>query len=229
MVNDLQKIGGVAALLEAIIYVSAFAFFGAFWNFPVDAEYAQKFAFMVDNQVILSIVNLIMYVLFGIFLAVLVLALHERLKGNASALSQIASVFGVVWVGLVIASGMIANIGLSAVIELSTKYPEQAMTVWRAINTVVEGLGGGNEVVGGLWVLLLSIAALKANELPRLLNFFGLLIGFVGILTIYPADILTEIFGLGQIVWFAWLGIFMLMKPSKLTRRSSKDVLSHAA
>jgi hypothetical protein len=227
MVNNLQKIGGVAALLEAIIYVSAFIFFGAFWNFPADADSVQKFAFLADNQVILSIVNLIMYVLFGICLAVLVLALHERLKSNAPTLSQIASVFGVVWVGLVIASGMIANIGLGAVIELSAKEPEQAMTAWRAINSVVEGLGGGNEIVGGLWVLLLSIAALKGNELPKLLNYLGLFIGFAGILTIYPADVLTEIFGLGQIVWFAWLGIIMLVKPSKLTRRSSKDVISH--
>lgn len=53
-----------------------------------------------------------MYVIFGVFLAVLVLALHERLKIKAPALSQISSVFGLVWVGLIIATGMIANIGL---------------------------------------------------------------------------------------------------------------------
>ena len=213
MIDNLQKMGGVAALLEATIYVSAFVFFGAFWYFPVDADSVRKLAFLAENQVILSIVNLIMYVLFGILLAVLVLALHDRLKANAPVLSQIASVFGVVWVGLVIASGMIANTGLGAVIELSTKDPEQAMTVWRAINSIVEGLGGGNEVVGGLWVLLLSIAALKSNKLPKALSYFGLFIGFAGILTIYPADVLTEIFGLGQIIWFAWLGIIMLVKP----------------
>ena len=219
--NNLQKAGGVAALLEAIIYVSAFVFFGAFWSFPADADSVQKFTFLAENQIILSIVNFIMYVLFGIILAVLVLALHERLKGNAPTLSQIASMFGVVWVGLVIASGMIANIGLAAVLELSTEDPEQAMTVWRAIYSVVEGLGGGNEVVGGLWVLLLSFAALKCNELPKALNYFGLFVGIVGVFTIYPAELLTEIFGLGQIVWFFWLGIIMLLKPSELTSRSS--------
>jgi len=145
-------------------------------------------------------------------LAILVVALHSRLKKNAYVLSQIASVFGLIWVGLVIASGMIANIGLAAVIKLSVKDPEQAMTVWLTINTVVEGLGGGNEVVGGLWVLLLSIAALKSKALPKALNSFGLFIGLVGVCTVYPADVLTEIFGLGQIMWFIWLGIIMLMK-----------------
>jgi hypothetical protein len=208
--NKLQKIGGVFAIFEAIIYVSAFVFFGAFWNFPTDADSVQTFAFLAENQVTLSIVNLIMYVLFGIFLAVLVLAINERLKSNTPTLSQIASIFGVVWVGLVIASGMIANIGLSAVLELSTKDPEQAMIVWRAIYSVVEGLGGGNEVVGGLWVLLLSFAALKGDELSKRLNYLGLFVGIVGILTIYPAEVFTEIFGISQIVWFSWLGAVML-------------------
>lgn len=208
--NKLQKVGGVFAIFEAIIYVSAFVFFGAFWNFPTDADSVQTFAFLAENQVTLSIVNLIMYVLFGIFLAVLVLAINERLKSNTPTLSQIASIFGVVWVGLVIASGMIANIGLSAVLELSTKEPEQAMTVWRAIYSVVEGVGGGNEVVGGLWVLLLSFAALKGDELSKRLNYLGLFVGIVGILTVYPAEVLTEIFGVSQIVWFSWLGAVML-------------------
>ncbi len=212
--NDLQKIGGVAALFEAIIYVSAFVFFGAFWNFPADADSVQKLSFLADNQVILSVVNLTMYVLFGIFLAVLVLALHERLKGNTTTLSRTASLFGVVWVGLVIASGMIANIGLGVVIELSAKDPEQAMIAWRTINAVVEGLGGGNEIVGGLWVLLLSIAALRGSELTKLLNYFGILIGVAGVLTVYPANVITEIFGLGQIVWFTWLGSHMLRSQS---------------
>ncbi len=211
--NNLQKIGGVAALFEAVIYISAFVFFGAFWDYPVSADDAQKFIFLTNNQTILSIVNLTMYVAFGLFLAVLVLATHQRMKIKAPVLSQIASVFGIIWVGLVIASGMIANVGLGAVIDLSAKNAEQAMTLWLVINTIVEGLGGGNEVVGGLWVLLLSVAGLKIIELPKLLNCLGLFIGSVGILTIYPAEILTEIFGLGQILWFSWLGMAMLMSP----------------
>ena len=210
--NNLQKLGGIAALFEAVIYISAFVFFGAFWNYPVSASDADTFVFLSNNQLILSIVNVTMYVIFGLFLAVLVLALHQRMKTKAPLLSQTASVFGVIWVGLVIASGMVANIGLASVIDLSTKNTDQAMTLWIVINTLVEGLGGGNEVVGGLWVLLLSVAGLKVVELPKLLNCFGLFIGFVGILTIYPAEILTEIFGLGQIIWFSWLGVIMLSK-----------------
>jgi hypothetical protein len=138
MINNLQKLGGVAALFEAAIYIFAFVFFGVFWDLPLDADDTQKFSFLSNNQTILSVVNLTMYVIFGLFLAVLVLALHQRLKTKAPALSQTASVFGLIWVGLVIASGMIANVGLGAAIDLSAKNAEQAMTVCIVINTIVE-------------------------------------------------------------------------------------------
>ena len=213
--SNLQKTGGVAALFEAVIYVSAFVFFGAFWSSPDGADAAQQFAFLAENKTVLSIVNFVMYVLFGIVLAVLVLALHERLKKEAPTLSSLAAVFGVVWVGLVIASGMIANIGLAAAIDLATTEPQQAMEMWRTIYTVVEGMGGGNEVVGGLWVLLISIAALQSQTLPKAFNVVGLFVGSVGVLTVYPADVLTEIFGVSQIVWFAWLGV-NLLKSSEI-------------
>ena len=84
--SNLQKWGGLAALSEAVIYMSAFIFFGAIWDFPTDVNSEQKFAFLADNQVILSIVNLFIYVIFGVLLAVLVLALHERLKGSGHTL-----------------------------------------------------------------------------------------------------------------------------------------------
>lgn len=215
-VDNLQKPGGIAALLEATIYVSAFIFFGAIWDFPSDVGIVQKLAFLKENQTTLVIVNLIMYVVFGIILAVLVLALHERLKGKASALAQIASIFGLIWVALVISAGMIANIGLATVIELSVKEPEQARSVWLAVDAIVEGIGGGNEIVGGLWVLLLSAAALKAHALSNKLNYLGLFVGLAGVSTVYPADILTEVFGLSQVVWFSWLGFVMLTESGKI-------------
>ena len=65
-------------------------------------------------------------------------------------------------------------------------------------------------MIGGLWVLLLSISAIKANEFPSQLNYLGVLVGAAGVSTIYPAEILTEIFGVTQIIWFIWLGIVLI-------------------
>ncbi|MBV7339417.1 hypothetical protein KFU94_66625 [Chloroflexi bacterium TSY] len=38
---------------------------------------------------------------------------------------------------------------------------------------VLNGIGGGVEVLGGLWVLLVSWAALRNGELPRVLHYLG--------------------------------------------------------
>lgn len=208
--EKLQKIGGVAALLLAAIYVLAFVFYGAILGKPADSSAIQRFVFLRENQVAISLMNLIGYVIFGLVLLALVMALDERLKGNSPVLSRAASIFGFLWVGLVIASGMIANIGLAAVVKLSATNLDQAQAAWFAITSVVEGLGGGNEIVGGLWVLILSRAALAGGELPKALGYYGFLVGIAGVVTVFPAEIFTEIFGLSQIVWFLCLGSVML-------------------
>lgn len=212
--EKLQKAGGLAAIGEALIYIGVFAFYGAAWEFPKEGT-VQKMAYLAQHQFSLALVNLVGYVLSGVLLAVLVLALHERLKAKAPALASLASIFGLVWVGLVIASGMIGNIGLGAVVKAASDDPERARLLWQMVTVVVEGLGGGNEVVGGLWVLLLSCAALKGETLPRALNGLGLLVGVAGIATVYPSGTLTEIFGLSQIVWFAWLGIYLASRGGR--------------
>jgi hypothetical protein len=55
------------------------------------------------------------------------------------------------------------------------------------------------------------LAALRTGGLPRGLNILGVLVGGVGILTIIPAlNAMVAVFGLGQIIWFVWLGIALL-------------------
>ncbi len=215
-----QKTAGVCAILEALIYISAFIIYGGVLVYPNEnASAIEEFNFLSDNYLTLSIINFVSYVLFGIILAVLVLAIHQRLKTYSPNLSKLASVFGLIWVGLVIASGMIANIGLSSVIEIGMNEPEKAMVIWSSIGVVAEGLGGGNEIVGGIWVLLLSSVAFRGQLLTKTLNILGILVGSVGILTIYPLDIFTEIFGISQIIWFLWIGIFLIHKSSAIPQK----------
>lgn len=209
--KNIQLVGGVSAILEAIIYIIAFIVYGGVLVYPkTDTTASEKLGFLTENYNTLSILNLMSYVLFGILLAVLVLAIHQRLKNYYPYISNVASVFGVIWVGLVMASGMIANIGLNNVVNMGAQDAEKAMLLWSSIGVVTEGLGGGNEIVGGLWVLLISIIGLKANVFSSPLNYLGLLVGIAGILTIYPLDLFTEVFGLSQIIWFLWIGIYMI-------------------
>ena len=60
-------------------------------------------------------------------------------------------------------------------------------------------------------MLLVSWAALRAGGLPKALNYLGVVVGVAGLISAFPGlrDV-GMIFGLGQIVWFVWLGIVML-------------------
>ena len=218
MNSDLQKLGGIAALIEAALYVTGFGLFLTILDPSGYEGHVQKVTFLADKQVALYIANLLIYVVFGVVLVVLTLALHARLKDGSPAIMQTATAFGLIWAGLVIASGMIANIGSSTVVELSSENQDQAVMLWLTLATVQEALGGGNEIVGGLWVLLLSWAALRTDRLPKPLNYLGVLVGLAGILTVIPNfDVLMDVFGLGQIVWFAWLGTVMLREDRDAT------------
>jgi hypothetical protein len=209
--NHFKKMGGVASLILAACYLVGFAVYGFILDYSGVVEALEKVAFFVDNQATLTIATMFVYVVFGIFLVVLALALYERLKNGAPALAQTATVFGLLWAGVVIASGLIFNSGMGTVVDLYGTDQAQAATVWLAIDAVFEGLGGGTEILGGIWMLLVSWAALRAGEFPKVLNYLGLVIGVLGILTIIPAlEALTDVFGLTQIVWFVWLGIVLL-------------------
>jgi hypothetical protein len=213
-VIDLQKLSGISAISEALIYIIAFIYFGAFWIYPSAGSPAEKMAYLADHQLIFSTIYFLMYVVFGVFLAVLVIGLYEKLKHTENPIIGIGSVFGVIWVGLVIASGMISNIGLAYAIDLVATSPEKALDTWSIISLITESIGGGNELVGGLWVLSVSVVALQAGVFPRILNYLGLFVGASGIATVYPDETFTEIFGVTQIGWFIWLGICLLAQEN---------------
>jgi hypothetical protein len=212
MMKNLQKMGGIAALYEAAAYIVGMVGFLLVVDVSGVVDPVQKVALMVDNQAFLYIMHLIVYVVWAVFLVVLALALYERLKASSPAMMQTATVFGMIWATVIIASGMIYNSGMENVVDLYGKDPAQAATVWLAIDSVLGGLGGSNEILGGIWILLISWAALRAGQLPRVLNYLGVAIGVAGIISVVPAlaELFIYIFALGQIVWFVWLGIVML-------------------
>lgn len=209
----LQKLGGVAALYEAVAYVIGMVFFLLVVDYQGTTDPLQRVALLVENELSMYATTVIIYVLFGIALVVLTLSLHDRLRGDAPALMWVATAFGLIWATVVIASGMVFNVGMGTVVTLYATDPAQAATVWLAIDSVFNGIGGGVEILGGLWSVLVSWAALRTGRLPKALNVLGIVVGLAGIVTVVPAfgEIGGAIFGLGQIVWFAWLGIAMLV------------------
>src|SRR3990172_9210579 len=210
--KTLQKFGGFAALYMAAAYLIGMTIFLLVLDYPSITDPAQKVALLVEMQMVTFSTNLLMYVFFGVFLIVLSLALYDRLKSGAQHIMQVATVIGIIWAGSLIASGMVANAGITPVVALYAKDPTQAALTWQGIESVANGLGYANgEILGSLLTLLVSLAALRAGGLPKGLNILGLLAGAVGFISIFPGlTDLTGVFGLSQIIWFVWLGIVLL-------------------
>ena len=215
----LQKSGGIAALFMAISHLIGIIIFIVVLDYLNITDPAQKLALNIEKQTVIFSTNLLMYVFFGFALIVLSLALYDHMKSGASALIQVATVIGIIWAGSLIASGMAANAGLATVVALYAKDPAQAALTFQAIESITNGLGNANgELLGGSLTLLVSLAALRTGGLPRGLNILGMSVGAVGIITIIPAlNALVAVFGLGQIIWFVWLGIVLLRTQTTQT------------
>jgi len=210
--KTLQKFGGFAALYQAAAYLIGMVLFLVVLQSPGITDPAKRVALLIEQQMVIFSTNLLMYVFFGVFLIVLALALYDRLRAGAPALMQVGTALGIIWAGSLIASGMVSNAGIDPVVALYAQDPAQAALTWQGIETVASGLGNGNgEILGGLWTLLVSVAALRAGGLPKGATYLGILAGAVGIISILPGlTDLVGIFGLGQLIWFVWLGIVLL-------------------
>ena len=129
------------------------------------------------------------------------------------SMKNIARVAGLLYV-------LIEIFGFSSTLYVPTN-SSHAATVWLAIRSIMEGFVARAEIVGGLWVLLITWGALHAGRLPKRLNYLGVLIGVAGILTVVPAlEVLGNGFRLGEIVWSLWLGIVMFRSsPSAVARK----------
>jgi hypothetical protein len=221
-----QKAGGVAALYLAAAYLVAMPFFLVVVKYASVTDPVEKVTLLVRNQDAMRAMYLITYVVFGVVLAMLALALYARLKDGAPVLAQTATAVGLIWAVALVASGLVFNAGMAAVAGLHAADLARAVSTWQAIEPVAQGLGGsGGELLGGLWVLLVSVAALRTGVLPKVLGWLGVGIGVAGIASVVPAlgDV-AYVFGLVQIVWFVWLGIVMMRTTSPVAAPARESV-----
>lgn len=210
--QSIQKMGGIGSLIAAGTFIIGLALFATMLtDFVTASDPAVAAEFIAGNQVPLYLWNITITIVFGIVLVPLVLAIGDRLRDAHSPMARVATVFGLIWAGAIIAAGMITNIAYSTVADLQGTDPEAAATVWAGLDAVTNGLGGGNEVLGAVWVLGLSIVALRERLFARWVNYLGVVMGIAGLATVAPPlEDVGAVFGLGLIVWFITVGMTLI-------------------
>jgi hypothetical protein len=205
----LRRAGGFAALYVAVAYLAAIPYFVFLVDYPSATAPEDKVALLVDHHTSMYLMHLVSFELVALATIVVTLAVHQHLHEHAPATSQVAVVVGLVRAGLLLASVMVFNHGMTVVVDQQASNPQQAANMWQVIEPVAEALGGtGGDVLGGLWFLLVSWVALRARAFPRALNWLGLGVGAAALLSAVPGlGVLEVAVGLLQIVWFLWFGI----------------------
>lgn len=222
--NTYQKAGGLAALAHAFAYLLGIIL-AVTLIFPVlDGDVTRYFEFVRDNPYLMHSWILIAYWGSAISVVFMALALFHRLNSRSTVLVQAATVFGLIWAGLIIASANLMLNDFRVITDIFINDVSLAPTVWTILEAVENGIISGNELVGSLWVSLISIAALRKGGLPNVLNILGVVLGVLGIITLAPniADFMgvAFAFGMGMVVWSIWLGIVLLReKPAVFSER----------
>ena len=216
-----QRVTGLSAIGAGLTYIIGFwVFFSilgpAQYGSP-DIPATQHVQFLVDHVDMLIVWNQVIYILNAVLLVCVVIGLHQRTRGAGFGLPQTATAFGLIWAGLILASGMVNHIGTIHVSRLAAQDIDAAVGLWRAMVMVGSGLGGGNEITGGLWILLLSLVSYRAKMIPRLIILLGAIVGVAGVLSTIPMlSMATIVVGLGFILWFFAIGIALIGLPQSV-------------
>ena len=223
----MQRIGGIAALICAGTYIFGFTLLvtvfaeSGFGTNDIDSVGVVQFT--VENQALMITWNTVIYVLNALALAVLVVALASRLKNKSPDWGTMTMAFGLIWTTLVLGAGMIGNVTTETMAALAPNDFETAVLTWETLHAVELGLGGGNEIAGGVWILCISLAGLLHRAFGKIVIGLGLLTGLGGLLTILPplGEVAGAVFGLGAIAWFIAVGLALLFKRDAVAAQAA--------
>ncbi|SLN72078.1 hypothetical protein [Roseisalinus antarcticus] len=211
----LTKAGGLAALVCAATYIFGFVFlvtvFAPLGFGSGEIDVPAVVTYTAENPGMMILWNTTIYVVNALALTVLVVALHRRIAAERPDAAALGGAIGLIWATLVLGAGMLANVAVEHVHALAAD-PEAAAELWSTLHAVELGLGGGNEIAGGAWILAVSLAAFASGIFGRIPAGIGAVSGFAGLLTILPplGEVAGAVFGLGAILWFIVAGIVLL-------------------
>lgn len=217
-VHKLRKVGGIASFICAGTYIIGFlililvlAPFG-YGSDNIDALAVVEF--ISEKPYFLIMWNSIIYILNAIAFTLLVLCVSELLQTKSPYLALISKAFGLIWATLVLGAGMIANLAVEHAYQQFSIDPIASAESWKLMHMIELGLGGGNEIAGGVWFLIVGLSLKVTNLLSSWVNYLAIIIGVSGLTTVIPlfGEFTGALFGSGAILWFFVAGTLFMKK-----------------
>lgn len=209
-----QRISGFGSLAAAGCFLFSFFMYAVVVTPPVDETPLSLLKNIQENYVGLYAVYFIVYAAFGFALVPMTVGFYEQQKQHQPNLAKATAIFGILWIALVVATSFVFTVGMTQSIKLAETDINKAADLWFVCLVIVESLGGGNEIVGGIWVGLFSLTANRFQLVSKSLAVLGIIIGITGLFTVLPQEEPKMVFGLCLLIWFIWLG-FAQIKQAK--------------
>jgi len=219
-VNSAQrKAGGIASLVCGLTYIFGFVLFFGLIEAPVDGNESSRLTFLLSQRDTFFMGYIVIGIVFSLGLILLNQSLLKIFESTSPIAARFNSSLGNIWATFVLASTFIFLVSLPFLANYAKTSEDNAIVVLNSVDIVIDALGGGIELLGALWVLLISYMGIKANKYAKTIHIIGIAVGIAGIFTLFSGlsalegnmvfEASTSIFGLGQIIWFLLLGVVM--------------------
>lgn len=184
-----------------LAYILGIVYFAGITGLISVNSVQEKINIFANNYVSMFIVTNLIYVVFGFMIAVLSFLIYDLLKKGL--FNKVGLAIGLFWSFAVILAGIVFNTGMKKVLEINLVDSNFAIQIWTIVDIIFDSIGGGTEILGGVWILIISILALREKTFNYYINIMGIIIGISGILSHIPSlEVFQMVFGLLQITWF---------------------------
>jgi hypothetical protein len=213
----MQKIGGWALIamlsmtvILSLIIVPITRQYGL-GNLAARLDPAKVMAAYTGSKALFQTLTLF-YLLTSIFYPLIALGVQERMQAKAPNLMRLmviaASISATFW----LASAMITNSGLASIV----KAPD--VSVYRPLLAIQYSLNMAGVHACSWAILLAGLGALSTGLLPRLLGYFILVCGILGViefmLPTVTAPVVISGTGLAlEVISMIWLAVILIKKP----------------
>lgn len=199
---------------RASLLICILCFMYGFWLLVSKFHYLNDTNFLPQQTLELLVLdsnhfitwNVVVYLVYGVSLLYLTINLFFHVRQKEPELAIGILVMGGIWSGFMFLSGGLAIELINSVKGLHTLNSELAIEVWTIGSLLHESIGGGNELIGAIWVGLISSALPSRIGATLAAKLFGYAVTFFGLCTLFESsETFASLFGATLIFWFLLL------------------------